>query len=388
MGFKFKRIDFTSGDNNFPGKSTTAESQTCAKSIVKGVADALIAMNIGWAVDTDHNSSTNDFSDVPDTNNSGPWPGLFLINSTSGCKLFVCYIAGAYAFPNFSGDDVLHNGNNYYNLSGLIISIIPSGSLSVFGSTFDSSFLPSDATRFVGSATSQSNIVYRQNSGDHYSYGILATDSCVGVVVGRSNTQNLPSLKTPNYFVGRIIGDLFNTSDNSNNARYGSLLLGSVPASSSSYETCSGFSTQVQYNTGAYFYVMGTRGGSLSNGSYNAGSIAKSDGTWANGYYANHACTYIWPANNFDVMLSPYSYNSSNTGKSIWIPFQIFVSTDDFSTYGITADCGLKGNLDTSLFRCALGTYCQQFDNGNFICCNDYNFLIGWDPNNDSLTGT
>ena len=387
MGFKFKRINFTSGDTNFPGKSTTAESQTCAKSIVKGVADALIAMNIGWAVDTDYNSSTDDFSDVPDANNSGPWPGLFLINSTSGCKLLVCYNGGAYSFPNLSGNDIVHNGNEYYYLSGLIMSIIPSGSLSSVGSTFDSSFLPSDATRIIGTSTTQYNIVYRQNSGDHYSYGIYATDSCVGVVVGRSNIQNLPNLKTPNYFVGKIIGDLFNTSDNSNNAMYGSFLCGNVPGSSM-YETCSGFPSQTQYNTSDYFYVMGYRGGSLTHGSYSAGSIAKSDGTWANGYYYNHACTYIWPSNNPEIILSPYSYNSSNTGKSVWIPFQIFVSTNDFSTYGITADCGLKGNLDSSLFRCAIGTYGQQFDNGNFICCNDYNFLIGWDPNNDSLAGT
>ena len=50
----------------------------------------------------------------------------------------------------------------------------------------------------------------------------------------------------------------------------------------------------------------------------------------------------------------------------------------DLTTYGIVPGDGFKGYLDTDLFRCALGTYGQTFDNGNFICADGtYNFLIG-----------
>ena len=386
MGFKFKRIDFTSGDANFPGSyPTNPNQQTCAQSIVKGIADALIAMNIGWTVDTDHVSSTSDFVDIPDQGNVstyGPWPGLFLVNQTSGCKLFVCYVGGAYSIKNFSGNDIILETSSAYGLNGVIMSMIPGGSSSVFGSPTETTFIPSDATRLFGTATVQYSSVTRQDAGEHYSWGIWATDSCVGICGGRSNTSVLPNLKTPVYLCGKVITDIFNPTDVANNSNYATLALCNLPTSyESGYPMTFGFypaATSSEQQT-AVGYTSG-----LST-SYNFGCISKADGSWIMGSLSTQN-TRILPV-NYIPYLSRLVYDSTN-GDTMWCPYDIFVVTNNLATYGITTKCSYKGRLDPSLFRCAYGTYGQLFDNGNFICCNEYNLLLGWDPNNDSLAGT
>lgn len=387
MGFKFKRINFTSGDANFPGSSpVNPNQQKCAQSIVKGIADALISMGIGWAVDTDHNSSTSDFTDIPDEGNVstyGPWPGLFLVNATSGCKLFVCYVGGAYSIKNFSGNDIIIETSSAYGLNGVIMSMIPGGSSSVFGSPTETTFIPADATRLYGTATTQYSSVNRQNTGDHYSWGIWATDSCVGVCGARSETSTLPNLGTPIYFCGKVITDLFNNSDTAANSHYATLTLCDIPGNYA-YEagTTHYFDFYPIGNGNSQILTVGSS--SYPSTAYNFGCISRADGSWILGSLSN-VNIRIFPINH-QVYLSSEVYDST-TGDAMWCPYNILVITDNLATYGVTPKCGYKGRLDPSLFRCTYGTYGQLFDNGNFICCNEYNFLIGWDPNNDSLVG-
>lgn len=386
MGFKFKRFDLTVGSEDFPAGNTNANILTRCKSIVREFALKLISMGIGWTLDSSRNESVTDYAEVPD-NSTGKWPGLFLLNTTSGCKLFVCYIGGQNSYiNNFSGSDILQWSSSSKNIAGLCISMIPSGSSNSFGLEFDASFLPGDATRIYGTASNGGyTIGYGAYSygGNICSCGIYATEYVVSVVFAISSNGNPPPLKTPNYAVGRILSTISHEEDDEINSKYGVFCMRSPAASTGETYFDQGNlinDSITVFGTGINF--VGNNGSSF----FACGSICQANGTWIPGYEASpNRCVKVYASSMGD--LSNKIFNSSGTGKSRWIPLEMASYSDDLSTYGIVPGDGVKGYLDTDLFRIAISTYGQQFDNGNFIAATDsYNLLMGWDPDNtDSI---
>lgn len=384
MGFKFKRFDLTVGSEDFPAGVTDANILTKCQTIVREFALKLISMGIGWELDSSRNESVTDYAEVPD-NSTGKWPGLFLVNTTSGCKLFVCNIGkSGRSIKNFSGSDILVSQNNTQIVSGLCMSMIPGGSSNSFGLDFDASFLPSDATRIYGTAKSgEFGISYSNEGGNICSCGIYATEYVISVVLAISSNGNPPPLKTPNYAVGRILSTLSHEEDDEIHSKYGVFCMrilsttSGVPYSDQGnpiYDVISAFGTGISFI------------GNNSSSFYACGSICQANGTWLLGYGSSpNRCVKIYPVSVLD--LSNKIFNSNGTGKSRWIPLEIVSYSDDLSVYGIVPGDGVKGYLDTDLFRCAISTYGQQFDNGNFIAVTDsYNLLMGWDPaNTDSI---
>ena len=384
MGFKFKRFDLTVGSEDFPVGTTDANILTKCQTIVRNFAQKLISMGIGWALDSSRNESVTDYAEVPD-NSTGKWPGLFLVNTTSGCKLFVCYIGkSGRSIKNFSGSDILVSQNNVQIVSGLCMSMIPGGSSNTFGLDFDASFLPSDATRIYGTSKSgEFGISNITEGGDICSCGIYATEYVVSVVFAISSNGNPPPLKAPNYAVGRILSTLSHEEDDEIHSKYGVYCM-RQPATTSGVP----YSDQGSPNSGDIgafgtgIYFVGNNNSSF----YACGSICQANGTWLLGYGSSpNRCVKVYPASALD--LSNKIFNSNGTGKSRWVPFEMASYSDDLSTYGIVPGDGVKGYLDTDLFRCAISTYGQQFDNGNFIAVTDsYNLLMGWDSTNtDSI---
>lgn len=386
MGFKFKRFNLTVGSEEFPTGSDNERLLTRCKSIVREFALKLISMGIGWALDPSRNESVTDYAEVPD-NSTGKWPGLFLVNTTSGCKLFVCYIGGQNRYlNNFSGSDILQYSNNSENVAGLCISMIPSGSSNSFGLEFDASFMPSDATRIYGTASNGGYTIgygVYSDGGRICSCGIYATEYVVSVVFAISSNGNPPPLKTPNYAVGRILSTLSHEEDDEIHSKHGVFCMRSPSSSTGTNNFDQGgliIDSITVFGTSIYF--VGSNGPSF----FACGSICRANGTWILGYENSpDRCVKVYASSMGD--LSNKIFNSSGTGKSRWIPLEIASYSDDLSTYGIVPGDGVKGYLDTDLFRCAISTYGQQFDNGNFIAVTDsYNLLMGWDSaNTDSI---
>lgn len=386
MGFKFKRFNLTVGSEEFPTGSNNEQILIRCKSIVREFALKLISMGIGWTLDQSRNASVTDYAEVPD-NSTGKWPGLFLVNTTSGCKLFVCYIGGQNRYlNNFSGSDIIQFSNNSKNVAGLCMSMIPSGSSNNFGLEFDASFLPGDATRIYGTASNGGyTICYgAYNSGGSIcSCGIYATEYVVSVVFAISSNGNPPPLKLPNYAVGRILSTLSHEEDDKNHSKYGVFCMRdrSVSTGESNYDQGGSIvDTITVFGTAIYF--AGSNGTSF----FACGSICQANGTWILGCESSpDRCVKVYASSIGD--LSNNIFNSSGTGKSRWVPLEIASYSDDISTYGIVPGDGVKGYLDTDLFRIAISTYGQQFDNGNFIAVTDsYNLLMGWDSTNtDSI---
>lgn len=404
MGFKFKRIDLVGGGDEFPTTDTSYTGRRARSvTIIKKIGQAILDCNCGWALDKGA-ESVDDFTDVPSKASGETYPGLFFKNTTSGCKLFVCYIANQvqYGMRDFGGTGAdlfqCNSGTDRF-VSSLCMSIIPEGSTSEFGDVSLTTFLPADATRIIGTdVTYESDGHYggfgaEPTAGWIYSYGIFVSPYAISVSCAKAQS-NPGNLGIPSYCVGRIFGTLAHSSDNTNQAKYG------VVTFRSKYDivTCAeGTYTPMTYIMNYYLgnSTINLSGITPFDGAFSnylgydktSCSFAKADGTWINGSDRTVFTTIFYPSD--PTQLSGYVFNSTNNGKSRWVPYEVVVLSSDLDTYGVVPGDGFKGHLDTDLFRCAKGTYGQTFDNGNFICADGtYNFLIGWDSTNtDSIAG-
>jgi hypothetical protein len=228
-----------------------------------------------------------------------------------------------------------------------------------------------------------------------YSYGLYANEYAIGIACNL-NGSTLPNLYTPVYITGRIIGTLAHAEDTGIKAKYGTVLFRGYENSTNAEGSQGLRRTEYVYRFGQYeaIYapfispISSSRPYGSSTGKlWVCGCITKANGTWINGAINDAASVVMWVA---DIgQLSSNMFNSNGNGKSRWVPVGVAVVSSDLSTNGVVSGDGFKGYLDENLFRCALGTYGQTFDNGNFICpSNDASFLIGWDPTNtDSIAG-
>lgn len=400
MGFKFKRVDLTAGSSDFPTGDTDALRRTRSETILTKCVEAILACNCGWALDTTHNAAISNFSDVPCRSGSLTFPGLFLVNSESGCKMFIAYFGGNQTANYCIKDLKVADPSNttppidtfYYSssyISGLCISIIPSDSSSVFGNTFDSSFLPNDATRIIGTtlyhstSTSQTTFGCAPTSGYVYSWGIFVTPYAIAISCAKGNGSS-GLLGIPTYSSGRIIGKIGHDEDNAVNSKYGVLLFRSGDASS---QQCEGL-TGLFANTYTIFSlttpnILGKRIGTGQFYVDTCASICDANGTW---FRAGN--TLVNPGFYTQDIFSTSGYFFNKANECRWSPFAVCAPSTDISNYSVyNGDC-FKGLVDTDLFRAAsVSSYGKTFDGGNFISL-DANtaFLIGWDSNNESLT--
>lgn len=388
MGFKYSELVFTGQSSDFPQGTTNALIRQREEFIVKGIAQALIDADTGWTLDTAKNATITAFVNIPTKSSSIKSPGLYLRNTTSGCKLFVSYNgrapSGGIAAAEGCSLTAYNSDQNTeeIGLNGLILSIIPEGSTDEFtapSSTDVTLSVPSSATRFACTVTnypsyssftgtiSQSNI-----PGTVYRYGVLSTPFCIVILI-----QKIIKLA-----VGRVLGELAHENDALASARYGVIYFSrcynvqeytnlnnssTVSAGGSNY-TCYGNnpSSIAKYNADA----------STSSTPYWGGmsSISKSDGTWVGNtsdtvvsYYAAELPFYRNPA---------ISYATANNTKR-WMPFICYIQSGDIQTNGVVPGDGIKGLLDTDLFRYVPAAVNTLLDNGAFYVLNSM-LTIGW----------
>lgn len=383
MGFKFKRVNFTGGAGEW-GSQSTARSR--AESVVRDVAQALIDLGIGWELDSGRNATTTDFCDVPviDLPNE-PMPGLFLYNIISENRVFIAYIASrADHGINMSASQLVPFGEvSSPSYTGLIMSMIPGSSGGRFGRNFDITFLPSAATPIYGTCqgagkTNITSYARYNGSGLKYCWGVLATYSCIAIACGYSDNSNAAQLKMC-FACGKIFEHLahsenlpqakygvvqFTTSTGGTNAEAGTPKTASVNFGDETVNVCGTENLTKEYS------------GSVSQ--YNVKSAACI--FKANGAYVGHTATA-----NVRVFAENYGqlsrYSKADDGNLRWVPFTVDVISTNLQNDGIVAGDGLKGLLDTDLFRCARAQRGAYFNNHGFVCAGNC-LLIGWDSEN------
>ena len=399
MGFKFKRVDLTAGSSDWPTGTLDENVLARSETVVKRCAQAIIDCNCGWQLDTSKNATINNTVDIPSTASGSTFPGLFLTNS-SGCKLFIAYFGSStdYSIADFSGD-----GTSNFRFKetaidscscGLCMSMIPAGSSNTFGDPTTTSFIPADATRVIGTVNYVSDSYYytfgsNPSSGYIYSWGLFVTPYCVAVSCAKS--QNVPGqFRTPAYAVGRIFDALVHSTDTSNQAKYGVINFRKCDTTTDS-EGIYDVTRYSTYRFGLNKYTLGidpAYNGDYIDGALNvSGAFCKVNGDWVNGSDQDTYNVIFYPVDVFQT--GGLIFNSTGNGMSRWCAYAMAVLSFDLATNGVVSGDGLKGYLDTSLFRCGLGTYGQLFNSGSFICVDsDNDLILGWDSTNtDQISG-
>lgn len=388
MGFKYSELVFTGQSSDFPQGTTNALIRQREEFIVKGIAQALIDADTGWALDTAKNATITAFVDIPTKSSSIKSPGLYLKNATSGCKLFVSYNgrapSGGIAAAEGCSLTAYNSDRNTeeIGLIGLILSIIPESSTDEFTapvSTDATLSVPSSATRLACTVTNYTTnssyigtISQNNTSGTVYRYGVLSTPFCIAILIQ----------KNIKLAVGRVLGELAHEDDSLASARYGVIY----------FSRC--YDTQEYNNTnnastvsagGSNYTCYGNNPGSLAK--YNAyastssapywggmSCITKADGTWV-GNTSDTIVSY-YAANISFYRNSGISYVTSNNTKR-WMPFICYIQSGDLQTNGVVPGDGIKGLLDTDLFRYVPGAADTLLDNGAFYGLNSM-LTIGW----------
>lgn len=390
MGFKFKKVIFTAGDSNFPTGNSDVLRRTRSENIISACAQAIIDCNCGWELDTDKNQTITSYTDIPTRIGDKNYPGLFLVNTESKCKLFMAHFGdevSSCGIKDFSGNDVyMFHGPNYKYVGGLCMSMIPDGSNSTFGDPTTTTFIPSDATRIAGTAwryTTYYADSYNPTSGTKYVYGLFVSPYVIVTSATHRGTSESWSLANPIYGIGRIFGALAHEEDNAVNSKYGFVYFRSEPDTNSIGE---GFYPDIRWQTTYILesyqltWIVGCdpRANPVSVN----GCISAADGSWLNGT--------DWSSRNVPMYVESYSQlantvHKNNSTSKRWVPLAMSAVARDLDSFCVIDGDGFKGYLDTDIFRCSISTSDQLYDNGKFICAGDQsNLLLGWDPSNES----
>lgn len=385
MGFIQKVCNVLGGSSEFPTGDTNALKRSRAEVLLKKCAQCLIDCNVGWQLDTARCATMDSFINIPNLSSSYlDAPGLLFTNSLSGCKLLMFYEPnnmGTKNYNNTSSFDYNYGGGTYH--SGLCISIIPAGSSSTFGDPSTNSFYPNDATRVVGtyyrngSASDNAPAGYKPQSDVYYAYYILATSECVAIFSTHGSSAFTTNPAVPIYAVGKIFGMLTNSSDSTPQSKYGTIVF---RVQNTGYEAWAYVinTTVSAYNNQDYTCI----GWNRQTSNYCPICFTNAQGEWLNGVDTNsYRKNYYFPMNY--TMLSPYQFNIS--GALAWCPISVQTTANDISNSGVITGNGLKGFLDTDLFRaisnCSAGL---RFDNHKFyVPETNVGLAIGWDSSND-----
>lgn len=384
MGFRCKTFYVVGGSDEFPTGNTDELRRSRSETILTKLAQTLISCDCGWQLDTSKNATDTAYANIPCTTETTTYPGLFFINTISGCKLFMSFFGGPiqnYGIKDFSGGDLfLYKGSKYHG--GVCASIIPHGSNSTFGDPSSSTFIPADATRICGTfyrnTFDYSSIRYASacspQSGWAYKYWVFATPYVVGFYVNHTTDGAMPGCYRPIYMTGKIFGAIFHDEIHPN-AKYGTFV----------FRDQSGDDEGWAINLGSSMTVLGTsisiigQPNSPQNyytASFPYASISRENGTWILGSNGNN---YNVLARCEDIMhLSEKVFTASGT-TTRWIPISIVYIASDLSV-GVKPGDGAKGIIDTDLFRVAICSRGDAFDGGKFYCLEAPNLLTGIDP--------
>jgi len=401
MGFICRTFTVVGGSDEFPLGDTEALRVQRSKACLAKLAEALISCNVGWQLDTKRSQTVTDFTDIPSNGypNYQSYPGLFFINTISGCKLFLCYFGGELGWASIKhfteniGIQYKRTSSFAFDCCGIMASMIPDGSDNEFGDPFSNGFMPDDATRLcgtcLGGASNIYSAAYSPKSDRHYKYYVLATPY-VFCIYANSAVGADPTLPyVPIYATGRIFGTVFH-EETSKNAKYGTYAFRRRTESYEGYAAIT--SSSLIIDTGGYKRTIYVPAYSIAlvhqvDDIFPTAAVSKQDGTWLIGAEGDSVSGYPY---YFTYSFCPdyyqiCSYFHYKSGTTRWIPIYVAVLSTNLNSYGIIPGDGVKGILDTSLFRCGIGTRGQLYDSGNFICPEDnIGLLLGWDPSNDS----
>lgn len=339
-----------------------------SKEIIAAFADYLIKSGEGWAFDSEFTKSADDFTTIGDE---------FTYNFGSICQFLKhengTRLCARYCVRFRCIDKTLEmKTSSYTNITnaGLSISIIPSGSPNKWdlsNNCTTSSFIPTDATRFVSNSTRTDNygesVVYHDyNWGGSktikYSFGVRG-DSVFIAINGVSTDKDASKIDL--CFAGRLFGVLSQSEDVGYQSKYGAFM---SATSSEYYRGSNIFNSQSEWN-----------------GVYSTYFRSTVDTLPPSGLDSNSQSLKCFNSNA--AAINSGVIDNIRTGKTLFGAIGFYISSIDPQTYGVTKGNGMKGYADTDVFRAVYPqfSYGTLFDGGRFIYLGG-GWAIGWDPSN------
>ena len=381
---RFKRFDFVGGYGELSNSSAIIRSQQVLTTIVNG----LISLNVGWQLDNTKSSSTTDYFDVKIWTNAGAldtnlWPGLFLKNIYSGCKAFIALVGSnsGWGIALNKPHVVSYDSATYPVHRGILLSIIPGNSSEEFGQEQDDNFIPSTATKVIGtvckSGSYAESYVRYNGSNTNYTYFVLADSERICIGGGINNRLR----------VGIIVGKIFGVlarNEETVQSKFGCIrLTREANLLQSEFSEYKNSNLQIGENE-QYSFISSD----VLNIYYNNVSTYYSSNSFyamifaANGnpIFSTTGCNIrLLPSN--PLLFSIYSTSNRLSGLLRWCPYEIIVASNDLISYGVVPGDGFKGYLDTDLIRCAINDYGRTYNNGEWMGFGD-GLLLRWDPEN------
>lgn len=363
--------------------------------IVEIICDMIVNSGTGWGYDPRTPQGTHLF--VPSRNNTHQFPFTYLINETSGAKLLVTAFIGNsrtssyaentnnlvqiniqnYFYPK---DAESHFNDDTYNLdpAGVSMSMIPAGSSSVFPSVIPANFtdvwIPNDAIPIVTQTPYYSKYLHggeypfgSVTTGNILSYGLFIDTEFILVSSSMSNTSTRSQLY-PDYAIGKIFGTIANEDvDYGYQSKYGAVQLwrNLYQDSVSTQNVTINQNNATTPIKGVNLAYLATRSTSVPAAFMFA---ANGDPIRCMSFYG----TPSWQ------LLGVQSNNEATSGVTRWIP--IAVANVDAPIRGVVPGDGLKGYLDTNLFRVAISTKGNYYNDGQFVAF-EQGLLVAWDQN-------
>ena len=342
-----------------------------SKEIIAAFADYLIKSGEGWAFDSEFTSSAEDFTQIGTESDYSNYSICQFLKHENGTRLCARYCSRYRKIDKTL--EMRTSGYTDITHSGLSMAMIPSGSPNKWdlsNNCTTSSFIPTDATRFVGNSVYTSSycdsVVYQDASNFNgtqkrtikYSFGVKE-DSVFIAINGLSGESY--SSRIDLCFAGKLFGVLSQSEDVGYHSKYGAFM------SANTYEYSRGndiFNSQSYWN-GVYSTYFRTTVDTLppSGVSENSQSLKC--------FNSNAAATNSGIIDNI------------RTGKTLFGAIGFYIASIDPQTYGVTKGNGMKGYADTDVFRAVYPqfSYGTLFDGGRFIYLGG-GWAIGWDPSN------
>lgn len=339
-----------------------------SKEIIAAFADYLIKSGEGWGFDSEFTKSADDFTTIGDKFDYNFGSICQFLKHENGTRLCARYCV---RFRRI--DKTLEmRTSSYTNITnaGISISIIPSGSPNKWDLSDNcttSSFIPTDATRFVGNATNYDNygesVVYHDYKWGgkktiKYSFGVKG-DSVFIALNGVSTDSNASKIDL--CFAGKFFGVLSQSEDVGYQSKYGAFM----SATSSEYNRVSNiFNSQSDWN-----------------GPYTTYFRSTVDTLPPSGIDDNSQSLKCFNSN--EAAITSGVIDNIRTSKTLFGAIGFYISSIDPQTYGVTKGNGMKGYADTDVFRAVYPqfSYGTLFDGGRFIYLGG-GWAIGWDPSN------
>ena len=393
-------LNEVNNDNNLGSTDKYPYYLERAKIILKKVADMLIDTETGWEIDPskhDIQKGTDDFKIITNSNNEDV--GVYLYMRSVEKKNPVPEGSVEYEITKvneklllgytFRGVNVrpLHtyessSNSNYYWVTGLFSSMIPSGSSAEFGDVWNAEgFIPPCATKIHSANSTESGTIASENNNNTAYHAQVVTNG--HIIAFRVYTeQSRGSL----WFVGPLIGTLaHSTMDITEQAKL--MDMGFTSCSSEASTTSWYFTSKnssISNGNEESYYWNNTIELSSSYGRRVQVHMFAADGTLLEGK-AGKEIFWDGSLNQLSSCIS----DSSIVGFNRWVAIYVGVMSQEPSSPGnyIVRGDGMKGYLDTNFLRYVRRNYYtigQTFDDGNFVYIGR-GVAMGWDNSNGAF---